>query len=65
MKTQLYTTNWNKYQSKALMERNNHFLDYLTDPCFQGVNRLFFLFYPLKIVHIEQGTENIFFQKWK
>ena len=40
------------------MERNNHFLDYLTDPCFQGVNRLFFLFYPMKIVHIEQGTEN-------
>ena len=35
--------NWNKYQSKVAIERQNQFLDYLIDPNFQGVNRLFVL----------------------
>ena len=37
------TVNWNKYQSKMSTERQNQYLDYLTDPSFQGVNRLFAL----------------------
>ena len=37
------TINWNKYQSKVSTERTNQCLDYLIDPSFQGVNRLFVL----------------------
>ena len=37
------TINWNKYQSNVSIERTNQFLNYLIDPCFQGVNRLFIL----------------------
>ena len=37
------TINWNKYQSKVSTERPNEYLDYLIDPNFQGVNRLFVL----------------------
>ena len=35
--------NWNKYQSKVTKENLNQYLDYLIDPSFQGVNRLFVL----------------------
>ena len=35
--------NWNKYQLKLSTERKNQYLDYLIDPSFQGVNRLFVL----------------------
>ena len=38
------TINWKKYQSKVTMHEQNRYLDYLIDPSFQGVNRLF-LFY--------------------
>ena len=34
---------WNKYQSMMSKERSNQRLDYLNDPSFQGVNRLFVL----------------------
>ena len=37
------TFNWNKYQSKAAIQRQNQHLDYLIDPCFQELNRLFVL----------------------
>ena len=37
------TINWNKYQSKRSIERPNQYLDYLIDPSFQGVNKLFVL----------------------
>ena len=37
------TINWNKYQSKVSIERQNHYLVYLIDPSFQGANRLFVL----------------------
>ena len=37
------TINWNNYQSNVSMQAQNHFLDYLTDPCFEGINRLFVL----------------------
>ena len=36
------TINWNKYQSKLKEHPKNTYLDYLTDPSFQGVNRLSF-----------------------
>ena len=35
--------NWNKYQAKVSTEGVNQFLDFLIDPVFQGVNRLFVL----------------------
>ena len=35
--------NWNKYQSEVSTERPNQYLDFLIDPSFQGVNRLFVL----------------------
>ena len=37
------TINWNKYRSKASIERQNQYFDNLTDPTFQGANRLFVL----------------------
>ena len=37
------TIDWNKYQSKGSVERQNQNLDYLIDLSFQGVNRLFVL----------------------
>ena len=33
--------NWNKYQSKVTTQASNQYLDYLIDPSFQGVNRIF------------------------
>ena len=35
--------NWNKYQSKVSSQSLNQHLDYLTDPSFQGITRLFVL----------------------
>ena len=35
--------NWNKYQSKVAMQAPIPYLDYLIDPSFQEVNRLFVL----------------------
>ena len=37
------TIDWNKYQPKVVIQAPNPYLDYLTDPSFQGVNRLFVL----------------------
>ena len=37
------TINWNKYQGKVSTERVNHYLYYLIDPSFQGVNIRFVL----------------------
>ena len=37
------TFNWNKYQPKVSTERINQYLDFLNDPSFHGVNRLFVL----------------------
>ena len=39
------TINWNKYRSKVSTERPNQYLDYLIDPSFQEVNRLFVLLF--------------------
>ena len=35
------TINWNKHQSKVSMQVPNPYLDYIIDPSFQGVNRVF------------------------
>ena len=37
------TTNWNKYHSKVAIERQKQYLDYIIDPGFQGVKRVFAL----------------------
>ena len=37
------TINWNNYQTKISTKRQNQYLDFLIDPSFQGVNRLFVL----------------------
>ena len=54
------TINWNEYQAKITIQVANPYLDYLTDPSFQGVY-MDCLFYHLKILEIEQYTTNIFF----
>ena len=37
------TTNWKKYLAKTTNQVQNRYLDFLIDPSFQGVNRLFVL----------------------
>ena len=39
------TINWNKYQSNVTKQRQNQYLDYLIDPSFYGVNRLFVILF--------------------
>ena len=34
--------NWNRYQLKVSTERQNQYLDFLIDPSFQGVNKIFY-----------------------
>ena len=35
------TINWNKYELKVTIEQQNQYLDFLINPSYQGVNRLF------------------------
>ena len=44
------TINWNIFQSKGTVQERNWYLDYLIDPSFQGVNRLFVLPFENEIV---------------
>ena len=37
------TINWNKYEPKVTVQQQNRYLDFLINPSFQGVNRLFVL----------------------
>ena len=37
------TIKWNKYNLKVSTEKQNQYVDFLIDPSFQGVNRLFVL----------------------
>ena len=37
------TMNWNKYQSKVIINKKEPYLEYEVDPSFSGVNRLFVL----------------------
>ena len=41
-------TNWNKYHPKVTVEQQNQYLDFLINPSFQGVNRLFVLSFQSK-----------------
>ena len=52
------TINWNKYQSKVTIQQKNPYLDYLIDPSFQGVNKLFVLAFPHNTVRT--GHTNYF-----
>ena len=52
---------WNKYQSKVTIQEPSPYLDYFSDIDFQGVNRL--LFYRLKMLQIEQSTQDIIIQR--
>ena len=56
------TINWNKYQSKVTKQAQNQHLDCLIDPHIQSVYRP--LLYRLKIMQLEQHTQDIFFRKW-
>ena len=49
------TINWNKYQSKTLIQARNQYLDYLIAPSLQD-----FFFCHLKTMHTEQVTIDIF-----
>ena len=37
------TINWNEYQLKVRIKAPNSYFDYLIDPRFEGVNKLFIL----------------------
>ena len=39
------TINWNKYELKVTVKQPNQYLDFLIKPGFQGVNRLFVLWF--------------------
>ena len=54
------TINWNKYQWKVAMQMPNTYLDFLIDPSFQGVNRLFVYSFEKRIT--EKYTQHIIFQ---
>ena len=53
--------NWNKYESSIKTFAQNRYLNYLINPNFQGVNRLFVLSFEMKM--IEHHTRLIIFQK--
>ena len=60
------TINWNKYQRKVRVQEQNPYLDFLIDRSFQGA-LIEFLFYHLKIMVVEQITQDITFtsrNKW-
>ena len=52
------TINWNKYQSKVTQQTLNRNLDFLIDPSFWGVNRLFVL--SLKDRRVWQSYKQVF-----
>ena len=55
------TINWNKYQTEATIQAQNQYLDYWTNPSFQGLNRLFVLSFENNADRI--GHARYFFQK--
>ena len=59
-----HTINWNKYHLKTeLLNAPNPYLDFLIDPSFQGVNRLFVL--PFNALDDRTGHSDIIFQLQK
>ena len=55
------TINWNKYESTIKTFAKNRYLNYLINPSFQAVNRLFVYLLRMKIR--ENYTQHIIFQK--
>ena len=57
------TINWNKHLPKITNQTQNRYLDFLIDPSFQEVNRLFVL--SVKDDNVKKVRSNIIFQLWK
>ena len=55
------TVNWNEYEPKVTVHEKNRHLNFLISPSFQGVNRLFVLFYHFKIMVVDQVKQDIIF----
>ena len=58
------TLNWNKYQSKATIQTQNQYLDYLIDPSFLGVNRPFDMSFESYLPIVEMKDYNVKIE-WK
>ena len=56
------TISWNKYESAVKTFAQNRYLNYLINPSFQGVNRLFVLCFEIKM--IDHRTRRVISQKW-
>ena len=57
------TIKWNKYRSEISNQTKNNNLNYLVDPAFANVNRLFF--YHLRMKQIKILIQSIMYQKLK
>ena len=57
------TTKWNKYRSEMSNQTKNNHLNYLIDPTFTNVNRLFVLSFEMR--KIELLFQSIMYQKLK
>ena len=61
------TIKWNKYRSQVTIQNNNNNLNYLIDPTFTNVNRLFVLSFErndlygwlLKIMYFKRAIKNL------
>ena len=51
------TINWNKYQLKKSIQNQNQYLNYLIDPIFQGVDRLF-------VISFEDETQRTNYKRY-
>ena len=51
----------NKYQSKLSTQAQKNYIDYLIDPRFQGLNRVFVLSFENSI---KEDTQDIIFQNY-
>ena len=58
------TLNWNKYQSKATIQTQNQYLDYLIDPSFLEVNRPFDMSFESYLPIVEMKDNNVKIE-WK
>ena len=50
------TVKWNKYRSQMTVQSNNNNLNYLIDPAFTNVNRLFVLSFARAVVGDKRGS---------
>ena len=53
---------WNKYRSQMTIQSNNNNLNYLIDPTFTKINKLFFLsFEKIEENNVKKIIENLFY----